>query len=102
MRVGKYEVSEKSSGAGTAITFLMIGLGAGALIALLMTPKTGKQMRRDLRRKYDDARDVLQDWSEDAKDRLDEIVDRSGEWAEELREAARDSAKPIAKALKRD
>ena len=25
MRVGKYEVSEKSSGAGTAITFLMIG-----------------------------------------------------------------------------
>lgn len=102
MRVGKYEVSEKSNGAGTAITFLMIGLGAGALIALLMTPKTGKQMRRDLRRKYDDARDVLQDWSEDAKERLDDIVDRSGEWAEELREVARDSAKPIAKALKRD
>ncbi len=102
MRVGKYEVSERSSGAGTAITFLMIGLGAGALVALLLAPKTGKQMRRDLRRKYDDARETLQDWSEDAKDRLDEVVDRSSEWAEELRDVARDKTGPIAKALRRD
>jgi gas vesicle protein len=102
MRVGKYEVSEKSSGAGTAITFLMIGLGAGALVALLMAPKTGKQMRRELRRRYDDARDTLQDWSEDAKGRLDDMVDRSADWAEELKEVARDKAGPIAKAIKRD
>ncbi len=102
MRVGKYEVSEKSSGAGTAITFLMIGLGAGALVALLLAPKTGKQMRRELRRKYDDARETLQDWSEDAKDRLDDMVDRSADWAEELKEVARDKAGPIAKAIKRD
>jgi len=102
MRVGKYEVSEKSSGAGTAITFLMIGLGAGALVALLMAPKTGKQMRRELRRRYDDARETLQDWSEDAKGRLDDMVDRSADWAEELKEVARDKAGPIAKAIKRD
>ena len=102
MRVGKYEVSEKSSGAGTAITFLMIGLGAGALVALLMAPRTGKQMRRELRRRYDDARETLQDWSEDAKGRLDDMVDRSADWAEELKEVARDKAGPIAKAIKRD
>lgn len=102
MRVGKYEVSEQRSGVGTAVTFLMIGIGVGALTALLLAPKTGKQMRRDLRRRYDDARDTLQDWSEDAKDRLDDVVDRSTEWAEELREAARDKAGPIAKALRRD
>ncbi|MGC2198203.1 MAG: YtxH domain-containing protein [Terriglobales bacterium] len=102
MKVGKYEVSEKSSGAGTAVTFLMIGIGAGALIALLLAPKSGKQMRRDIRRKYDDARDALQDWSEDAKDRVNDVVDRSAEWAEELREVARDKAAPIAKAIKRD
>jgi gas vesicle protein len=101
MRVGKYETSDKSS-AGTAVTFLMIGIGAGALIALLLAPKTGKQMRKDIRRKYDDARDALQDWSEDAKDRVNDVVDRSAEWAEELREAAREKAAPIAKAIKRD
>jgi gas vesicle protein len=102
MKVGKYEVSEKSSSAGTAVTFLMIGIGAGALIALLLAPKTGKQMRKEIRQKYDDARDALQDWSEDAKDRVNDVVDRSAEWAEELREAAREKAAPIAKAIKRD
>lgn len=101
MKVGRYESSNKSS-VGTAVTFLMIGIGAGALIALLIAPKTGKQMRKDLRRKYDDARDTLQDWSEEAVDRVNDAVDRSAEWAEELREAAREKTAPIARAIKRD
>jgi gas vesicle protein len=101
MRIGKYETSEKST-TGTAVTFLMIGLGAGALIALLLAPKSGKQMRKDLRRKYDDARDTLQDWSEDARERVGDVVDRSAEWAEELRDVAREKAAPIAKAIRRD
>ena len=100
MRIGKYETSEKST-TGTAVTFLMIGLGAGALIALLLAPKSGKQMRRDLRRKYDDARDTLQDWSEDARDRVSDAVDRSAEWAEELRATAREKTAPIAKAIEK-
>jgi gas vesicle protein len=101
MRIGKYESSNKSN-VGTAVTFLMIGVGAGALIALMLAPKTGKQMRKDLRRKYDDARDTLQDWSEDAMDRVNDVVDRSADWAEELRDVAREKAAPIAKAIKRD
>jgi gas vesicle protein len=101
MKTGKYESSDKSN-VGTAITFLMIGVGAGALIALMLAPKTGKQMRKDLRRKYDDARDTLQDWSEDAIDRVNEVVDKSSDWADELRDLAREKAAPIAKAIKRD
>ena len=50
MRIGKYESSSKSN-VGTAVTFLMIGVGAGALIALMLAPKTGKQMRKDLRKR---------------------------------------------------
>ena len=101
MRIGKYESSSKSN-VGTAVTFLMIGVGAGALIALMLTPKTGKQMRKDLRKRYDDARDTLQDWSEEAIDRVNDIADRSGDWADELRDLAREKAAPIAKAIKRD
>ena len=101
MRMGKYESSSKSN-VGTAVTFLMIGVGAGALIALMLAPKTGKQMRKDLRKRYDDARDTLQDWSEDAIDRVNDIADRSSEWADELRDLAREKAAPIAKAIKRD
>jgi gas vesicle protein len=101
MKLGKYESSDHSN-IGTAVTFLMIGLGAGALIALFLAPKSGKQLRRDLRRKYDDARDTLTDWSEEASDRVQDAVERSTEWAEELREAARQKAAPIGKALRRD
>jgi gas vesicle protein len=101
MKIGKYESSDKSS-VGAAVTFLMIGIGAGALIALLFAPKSGKQLRKDIRRKLDDARDTLQDWSEEAHDRVHDVVDRSAEWAEELREAAREKAAPIGRALKRD
>ncbi len=101
MKIGRYESSEKSS-VGIAITFLMIGVGAGALVALLFAPKSGKQLRRDLRRGYDDARETLQDWSEDAKDQVQDAVERTTEWAEELREAARSKTAPIGKALRRD
>ena len=101
MRIGKYESSGKSN-VGTAVTFLMIGVGAGALIALMLAPKTGKQMRKDLRRKYDDARDTLQDWSEEAIDRVNDLADRSSDWADELRDMAREKTAPIAKTIKRD
>jgi len=101
MRIGKYESSSKSN-VGTAVTFLMIGVGAGALIALMLSPKTGKQMRKDLRKRYDDARDTLQDWSEEAIDRVNDIADKSSDWADELRDLAREKAAPIAKAIKRD
>ena len=96
MRVGKYESSETST-AGTAVTFLLIGLGAGALIGLLFAPKTGKQMRRDLRRKYDDARETLDDWKDDAKEAAEEAMERGAEIADELR----DRMAPLASALKR-
>lgn len=101
MKIGKYESSDRGN-VGTAVTFLMIGLGAGALVALLLAPKSGKQMRKDLRRKFDDARDTLQDWSDEASDRVQDAVEHTAEWAEELRDAARQKAAPIGKALRRD
>jgi gas vesicle protein len=81
MSTGRYESSEGNS-AGTAITFLLIGLGAGALVALALAPKTGKQFRRDLKRGYDDARETLEDWTEEAKDRVRDVKERARDAAE--------------------
>ena len=75
MRIGRYESSE-SSNLGTAITFLLIGLGAGALVGLLLAPKSGKQLRRDLQRGYEDAKDAVGDWADEAKDKVREATDR--------------------------
>lgn len=100
---GRYESSEGSN-LGTAITFLLIGLGAGALAGLLLAPKTGKQLRRDLQRGYEDAKDAVGDWADDAKDRVREVSDRVREVANrgvELADELRDRAEPIRKAMKR-
>ena len=96
MRSGSYESSDKSS-VGTAITFLLVGLGAGALTALLLTTKTGKQMRRDLRRRYDDARDVVGDFADEAKERISDVVDRGSEWVD----TAREKVEPLRQAVRK-
>ena len=107
MRSGRYESSEGSN-IGTAITFLLIGVGAGALVALMLAPKSGRQFRRDLRRGYEDARETLQDWAEeakdrarDARDRVRDVAERGADLAEEIRETARERVEPLRRAINR-
>ena len=102
MAQGRYE--SDSSSVGTAVTFLLIGLGAGTLLGMLLAPKTGKQLRRDLRRGYEEARDNFGDWAEDAKDRVREVGDRvrdaaarGADFADDLRERV----EPFRKAINR-
>jgi hypothetical protein len=101
MKSGKYESSE-SGGAGMAVTFLLIGLGAGALVGLLLAPKTGKQMRKELRKRYDGALDAFEDLREEVRDRAEEALERGAEIAEDLRGVARDKVGPLGRALRRD
>jgi gas vesicle protein len=96
MRSGSYESSDKSS-AGLAITFLLIGLGAGALTALLLAPKAGKQLRRDLRKRYDDARDAVEDFADEARERISDAVDRGSEWVD----TAREKVEPLRQAVRK-
>jgi gas vesicle protein len=104
MRMGRYESSEGSSNVATAITFLLIGLGAGALAGLLLAPKTGKQLRRDLKRGYEDAREKLDDWADEAKDRVREASDRVRDVASrgaDLADDLRDKVEPLRRAINR-
>jgi len=97
MRIGKYESSDSGNSAGAAVTFLLIGLGAGALIGLLLAPKAGKQLRKDIRKKYDSARETVEDWTDDAKEFAEEAMERGAEIADEVRE----KVAPLTKAMRR-
>lgn len=70
------------------LALLCLGVAAGAITALLMAPQSGKQLRRQLRRKYEDARDAVDDWSEQAGD----WIERGSDWAEKASDLA-DKAK---------
>jgi gas vesicle protein len=94
MREGRYE---SSSNVGTAITFLLIGLGAGAVVGMLLAPKTGRQLRRDLRRGYETARDTFDDWKETARDLAEEAIERGSDLADDLK----DRVKPLARGIRR-
>jgi gas vesicle protein len=100
MRFGNYEPSDRGS-VGTAITFLMIGLGIGAFTALLLTPKSGPQLRRAIRRKYEDGREALDEWTEDLRDRAEEVLERGAEIAREVGEKARERGESVRKAVQR-
>lgn len=97
MRIGKYEASESTGHAGTAVTFLLIGLGAGALIGLLLAPKSGRRLRKDLRRTYENARETFDDWKKEARDIAEDAVERGSEIAEDLR----DRVTPLARNLRK-
>jgi gas vesicle protein len=88
-RFGDYQPSDRST-ASTAVTFLFIGLGVGALAALLFAPKSGRQMRKLLRRKY-----------ENAVEQADGLIERGTELFErgsEFAHTATEKVKPFARA----
>jgi gas vesicle protein len=86
---GEYRSSDKNVSVG--LTMLFIGLALGALTALLLTPKSGKQMRRSLRRKYEDARDTVEELGDQASD----WVGKGSEWADKAKQRVAPFAKPF-------
>lgn len=90
------ELEDGSGVAGTAITFLLIGLGAGALLGMLYSPG-GKQVRKQLRRHMEDFGENFSDWKEQARDFAEEAFDRGSDFADTLREKAAPFAKQARK-----
>ncbi len=88
---GEYRSSENNVSLG--LTMLCVGLALGALTALLLAPKTGKQMRKSLRRKFEDARDSVEELGDQASD----WMDKGSEWAEKAKERVAPFSKPFRK-----
>ena len=72
-----------SSGVTDKLTYLLVGGGIGAVLALLFAPKSGRELRGDIadatRKGYDKTRDAAQ-----------QLGQRSGEYYESARQVAGD------------
>ena len=91
-----YEMNDRKNW-GIALTFLFIGLGIGAVSTMMLAPKSGKQMRKSLRRRYEDAVDTFGEWRENAGG----VLERGANMAGTARDFARDKVRPFAKAMRR-
>lgn len=84
------------SGLGIGLALLFIGLGIGAVTALLYAPESGQKTRRKLRRRYEDAKDRINDWGDQANN----LWERGSDWASNARDRVAEGVRPIRKAWK--
>ena len=82
-------MAEKNgSGFGTFIAGLILGAVGGAAAALLMTPKRGEDMRRDVEKRVKETTKPVQEKAgplvSQGKERASEIVDQAADRAQEL------------------
>ena len=64
------------------IAFFAAGIGVGALIAALYTPKSGKETRRMISRKAGEGMDYLESRGKDLRNQAEGAVDRGKEFVD--------------------
>ena len=70
----------------TRLTYLLIGGGIGAVIALLFAPKSGEETREYLSQKADEGRDYAQRKARELRERAEDLVERSKQAASRQKE----------------
>ena len=80
------------SDVSTRLTYLLIGGGIGAIIALLFAPKAGSELRGDIadvtRKGIDKTREGARYVGDKAGEYYETVRDKAGEWTGSVRDAA--------------
>ena len=77
----RYDYEREDTNVSTKLTYLLVGGGIGAVIALLFAPKSGKEMREDIA-------DVTRKGIEKSRETASQLQERAGEYYEVGRERA--------------
>lgn len=66
-----------SDNAGARFSYFLVGLGIGAMIGILFTPRSGKETREFLAERTEEGRDALLRKSRDLREQAEEYVERA-------------------------
>jgi len=72
---------------GSKISYLLVGLGIGALIGILFAPKSGEETREYLSQKADEGREYAQRKARELRERADDIVERGRQVAQRQKDS---------------
>ncbi len=61
---------------GSQVGFFLAGLGIGAVVALLLAPRSGKETRDIIVQKAEEGRDFVMNKSEEIRKQAEEAVDK--------------------------
>jgi gas vesicle protein len=79
----RHEYEREETSAATKLTYLLVGGGIGAVLALLFAPKSGQELREDIA-------DATRKGIEKSKEAASQLQDKAGEYYEVSRERAGD------------
>jgi gas vesicle protein len=69
---------------GTKVLCLLVGVAVGAGLALLLAPRSGREVRRYLARRAEDGRDYLAAVSKEFRRQAEDVVERGKSLAARL------------------
>ena len=117
----RYENEKEETGATTKLTYLLIGGGIGAILALLFAPKSGEELRGDIAdatRKgieksketaalvgerageyYEVSREKAGEYYQTAQTKVGELKEKAGELGEKAKEAVANTKNPFSAAI---
>src|SRR4051794_3278444 len=79
----RHEYEREDASAATKLTYLLVGGGIGAVLALLFAPKSGQELREDIA-------DATRKGIEKSKEAASQLQDKAGEYYEVSRDRAGD------------
>ena len=87
----KRQGNHQDNGQGSRLSYLVAGLGIGALVGVLLAPKSGDETREWLATKYNDGMDSVNAKVKQTRQQVSELIDRGqqqvGEAVDKGREA---------------
>ena len=78
----------RHNGSRSFIVGALLGSIAAGVTALLLAPKKGKEMRKELKKKYKEYNSETQDLVNDVSDRAMELVEKAKDIAHDAKDAA--------------
>jgi gas vesicle protein len=72
---------------GAKFGYFLAGLGIGALIGILVAPRSGEETREYLRERYEDTRDLAKQKARELRERTGELVEKGKDFVERQRES---------------
>jgi gas vesicle protein len=81
----------------SSIPYLLIGIGIGMIAGVLLAPRSGEEIRQDVRRRASEGLDYLNQQADKVRDGAEKVVTKGKEWIARQNESAQsvtDTRKP--------